>query len=120
MTGLLDFELAGVGFRVQDIVAAMYNSTALGAPDWPAARRPSCAAVPRSAAWSPPRRRRCPELLIARSLGFVLWRAVRWRTGPGRFGEVTAHAGTLVATTRWLAANQDAFLFVAAAANAGS
>ncbi len=35
MTGLLDFELAGVGFRVQDIVAAMYNSTALGAPDWP-------------------------------------------------------------------------------------
>lgn len=28
--GLLDFELAGAGFRVQDILAALYKSTALG------------------------------------------------------------------------------------------
>ena len=38
----------------------------------------------------------------------------------GRFGEVTVHAGRLEATTRWLAASGDAFLSVAAAANAGS
>jgi Ser/Thr protein kinase RdoA (MazF antagonist) len=61
-----------------------------------------------------------PELLIARSLGSVLWRAARWRAGLGHFGEVTAHAGRLEATTWWLAANEDAFLSVAAAANAGS
>jgi hypothetical protein len=29
VTGLLDFELAGAGLRVQDTLAALYNSTAL-------------------------------------------------------------------------------------------
>jgi homoserine kinase type II len=96
VTGLLDFELAGAGFRVQDILAALHNSAALGA---------EVAAL--------------PELLIARSLGSVLWRAARWHAGRGRLGEVTAHVGRLEATTRWLAANGDAFLSVAAAANAG-
>lgn len=104
VTGLLDFELVGAGFRVQDVLAALYNSAALRAPDWP--RRTEAAAL--------------PELLIARSLGSVLWRAARWRAGLGRFGEVTAHAGKLQVTTQWLAANADAFLSVAAAANAGS
>jgi Ser/Thr protein kinase RdoA (MazF antagonist) len=76
-----------------------------------------------------PRCRRClepaeiaalPELLIARSLGSALWRAARWRAGLGHFGQVTAHVGKLQATTQWLAANEDAFVSVAAAANAGS
>jgi len=50
VTGFLDFELAGVGFRVQDILAAPYNSTALGATDWPrrtAAFLRGCASVRR-------------------------------------------------------------------------
>ena len=120
VTGLLDFELAGAGLRVQDILAALYNSTALGAPDWPrrtAAVLRGCASVRRL---EPAEVAALPELLIARSLGSVLWRAARWRAGLGRFSEVTAHTGRLEATTRWLAANEDAFLSVAAAANAGS
>jgi homoserine kinase type II len=120
VTGLLDFELAGAGFRVQDILAALYNSTALGAPDWPrrtAAFLHGCASVYRL---EPAEVAALPELLIARSLGSILWRAARWRAGLGRFGEVTAHVGRLQATTRWLAANGDAFLSVAAAANTGS
>jgi homoserine kinase type II len=120
VTGLLDFELAGAGFRVQDILAALYNSTALRAPDWPrrtAAFLRGCASVRRL---EPAEITALPELLIARSLGSALWRAARWRAGLGRFGEVTAHAGRLEATTRWLAANEDAFLSLAAAANAGS
>jgi homoserine kinase type II len=120
VTGLLDFELAGAGLRAQDILAALYNSTALGAPDWPgrtAAFLRGCASVRRL---EPVELAALPELLIARSLGSVLWRAARWRAGLGRFGEVTAHAGKLEATTRWLAANEDAFLSVAAAANTGS
>ena len=119
VTGLLDFELAGAGLRVQDILAALYNSTALGAPDWPrrtAALLRGCASVRRL---EPAEIAALPELLIARSLGSVLWRAARWRAGLGRFAEVTAQAGRLEATTRWLAANEDAFLSVAAA-NAGS
>jgi homoserine kinase type II len=120
VTGLLDFELAGAGFRVQDILAGLYNSTALGAPDWP--RRTTaflrgCASARRL---EPAEVAALPELLIARSLGSVLWRAARWRAGLGRFSEVTAHVGKLEATTRWLAANEDVLLSVAAAANAGS
>ena len=118
VTGLLDFELAGAGFRVQDILAALYNSTALRAPDWPrrtAAFLRGCASV---RSLEPAEVAALPELLIARSLGSVLWRAARWRAGLARFGEVTAHVGRLEATTRWLAANGDAFLSVAAAANA--
>jgi hypothetical protein len=61
-----------------------------------------------------------PELLITRSLGSVLWRAARWRAGLTDFGEVTGHVGRLEATTRWLAANGDAFLSVATAASAGN
>jgi homoserine kinase type II len=120
VTGLLDFELAGAGFRVQDILAALYNSTALRAPDWPrrtAAFLRGCARVRRL---EPAEVAALPELLIARSLGSLLWRAARWRAGAGRFAEVTAQAGKLEATTRWLAANQDAFVSVAVAANAGS
>jgi homoserine kinase type II len=120
VTGLLDFELAGAGFRVQDILAALCNSMALRAADWP--RR--TAALLRGAAsvrcLEPVEVAALPDLLIARSLGSVLWRAARWRAGLGPFGEVTAHAGRLEATTRWLAANQDAFVSVAAAANADS
>ena len=61
-----------------------------------------------------------PELPIARALGSVRWRAARRRAGLGRFSKVTAHVSRLEATTRWLAANQDAFLSLAAAANMGS
>jgi len=119
VTGLLDFELAGAGFRVQDILAALYNSTALRAPDWPrrtAAFLRGCASVRRL---EPAEVAALPELLIARSLGSVLWRAARWRAGAGRFGEVTAQADRLEATRLWLASNEDAFLSVATAANAG-
>jgi homoserine kinase type II len=117
VTGLLDFELAGVGFRVQEILAALHNSAVLGAPDWPdrtAAFLRGCATVRRL---EPAEVAALPELLNARLLGSVLWRAARWRAGLGHFGEVTAHVGRLEATTRWLAATEDAFLSVAAAAN---
>ena len=120
VTGLLDFELAGAGFRVQDVLAALYNSTALRAPGWPrrtGAFLRGCASVRRL---EPAEVAALPELLIARALGSVLWRAARWRAGLGRFGEVTAHVGRLEATTRWLAANEDALLSVATAANTGS
>jgi homoserine kinase type II len=120
VTGLLDFELAGAGFRVQDIMAALYNSTALSAPDWPrctAAFLRGCASVRRL---EPAEVAALPELLIVRSVGSALWRAARWRAGRGRFGEVIGHVSRLEETTRWLAANGGAFLSVATAANAGS
>ena len=79
VTGLLDFELhASAGFGVQDILAALYNSTALRTPDWPrrtAAFLRGCASVRRL---EPAEIAALPELLIARSLGSALWRAARW------------------------------------------
>jgi Ser/Thr protein kinase RdoA (MazF antagonist) len=126
VTGILDFELAGAGFRVQDILFALYNSTALrgsgttGPPDWPrrtAAFLRGCASVRRL---EPAEVAALPELLIIRALGSVLWRITRWRSGRGSFGEVTDHAARLEETVRWLAVNGDRFLSVAVAANAGS
>jgi homoserine kinase type II len=118
--GLLDFELAGAGFRVQDTMAALYHSTALTTPDWPrrtAAFLRGCSSVSRL---EPAEVAALPELLIAQSLGSVLWRAVRWRAGLAHFGDVIARVERLEANTRWLAANERTFLFVAAAANAGA
>jgi homoserine kinase type II len=117
VTGLLDFELSGAGFRVQDVMAALYHSTALSAPEWPrrtAAFLHGCASVSRL---EPAEVAALPELLIAQSLGSVLWRAVRWRAGLARFGDVVARVGKLAENTRWLAANEDTFLSVAAASN---
>ena len=117
LTELLDFEFAGAGFRAQDILAALYNSTALDAPDW---RRRTSAFL---RGWVSVRRLEpaevaaLPELLIARSLGSVLWRAARWRRGGGCFGQVTARAGRLEETTRWLATNEDEFMSVATEAS---
>ncbi len=56
-----------------------------------AARRPSCAAVPRPAAWSPPGMAALPALLIARSLAAPSCGAPPGGAPRlGRFGEVTA------------------------------
>jgi len=118
VTGLLDFELAGAGFRVQDVMAALYHSTALTTPDWPrrtAAFLRGCSCVRPLA---PAEVAALPELLIVQSLGSVLWRAVRWRAGLAPFGAVTARVDKLEASTRWLAAHEDTFLLVATAANA--
>ena len=95
---------------------ALYNSTALRAPDWPrriVAFLHGCASVRRL---EHAEIAALPELLIARPLGSVLWLATRWRAGLGHFGEITNRVGRLEATTRWLAVNEDALLSVAAAA----
>ena len=118
--GLLDFELAGAGFRVQDVMAALYYSTALTTPDWPrrtAAFLRGCSSVRRL---EPVEVAALPELLIAQSLGSVLWRAVRWRAGLAQFSDVIARVERLEASTRWLAEHEGTLLFVATAVNAGS
>ena len=103
-------------FRVQDVLAALYNSAALGEPDW----QPPVAAFLSARRLEPAEVAALPELLIARAPGSALWRVARWRAGLGRFAEVTAHVGRLEAATRRRAANRGALLSVAAAANAGA
>jgi Ser/Thr protein kinase RdoA (MazF antagonist) len=101
-------------------MAALYHSTALTTPDWPrrtAAFLRGGASVNRLA---PAEVAALPELLIAQSLGSVLWRAVRWRAGLAHLDDVIARVERLEANTRWLAANEGTFVFVATAANAAS
>ncbi len=120
VTGLLDFELSGAGFRVQDVMAALYHSTALSAPEWPrrtAAFLHGCASVSRL---EPAEVAALPELLVAQSLGSVLGRAIRWRAGLAPFGDVINRVDKLEANTQWLAANEATFVSVAAAANTRS
>jgi homoserine kinase type II len=100
LTGLLDFEFAGAGFRVQDLVAALYNSSALDTAGWPR----SAAELVRG--WLSACRLEAaevaalPELLMARSLGSVLWRAAKWRAGLAAFSEVSTRAERLKALTQ--------------------
>jgi Ser/Thr protein kinase RdoA (MazF antagonist) len=110
VTGLLDFEIAGPDFRVQDLVAGLLQSGALDGPQW---QRRTAALVRGS--FSVQRLEHAeiqalPELLLCRSVGSVLWRARRWRRGHAQLTEVTARLRELDSTVRWLAAHAGQFL----------
>jgi homoserine kinase type II len=105
ITGLLDFQLCGAGFAVQDPVAALYNSPVLSLQDWP----PLIAAFLRGYASVRPllsaETEALPVLLLARSFGSVLWRAEQWRAGQAGLSEVTSRVTRLEATAAWVTAN---------------
>jgi Ser/Thr protein kinase RdoA (MazF antagonist) len=104
VNGLLDFELAGTDYRVQDLVAALLLSGALEGPDWH--RR--VAALVRGHVYAlgldPAEVQAVPDLLLCRGLGSVLHRAARWRRGQATLADVAARLGKLDATIGWLAA----------------
>jgi homoserine kinase type II len=104
LTALLDFEIAGADFRVQDFLVALSQSGALDAPRW----RPRTAAFLRGYApvrpLTAPEVEALPELLLSRSVGSALWRAGRWRRGQAQPGEVVDRIRRLEATRRWLTA----------------
>jgi homoserine kinase type II len=114
VTGLLDFEIAGTDFRVQDLVAGLAQSGALRGPRWPH----RAAALARG--YASARRlghaeiQAVPELLIGRSVGSVLWRAGRWRRGQATLGEVTERLDRLEQTMHWLEASGERLLSVLA------
>jgi homoserine kinase type II len=103
VTGLLDFEIAGADFRVQDLVAGLLLSGALAGRDW----QVRAAALIRGAAsvicLGDAELQAVPELLMCRSVGSALWRACRWRRGQASLGEVTDRLHELDASLRWLA-----------------
>jgi homoserine kinase type II len=77
VTALLDFEIAGADFRVQDLVAALLLSGALHGSQW---LRRTAALVRGNIAIRCVNRneiRVLPELLVCRSVGSVLWRSGR-------------------------------------------
>jgi homoserine kinase type II len=119
VTALLDFEIAGADFRIQDFLVALSQSGALGAAQWQrrtaaflrgyAPVRPLTAAEVEA----------LPELLLARSAGSVLWRAGRWRRGQDQLAEVVDRIQRLETTVRWLAASGSELVALVGARAAG-
>jgi homoserine kinase type II len=102
VTAVLDFEIAGTDFWVQDLVAGLLQSGALDGPGW---QRRAAALVRGNASvrrLDDAEIQAVPDLLLCRSVGSVLWRAGRWRRGQADLGEVIARLDDLGATTRWL------------------
>jgi homoserine kinase type II len=105
VTALLDFEIAGADFRVQDFLVALHQSGALDAAQW---QRRTAAFLRGHASvrqLTGAEVRALPELLLSRSLGEVLWRAGRWRRGQAQIAEVIDRIYRLETTLRWLAAS---------------
>jgi homoserine kinase type II len=105
VNGVLDFEFAGPGFRVQEFLAALYNAGALDAPDWPSRTAAFAAGYASVHRLDSAEAQALPGLLLARSLGSALWRADRWRAGRAELSEVGDRLSRLAATVSWLAAN---------------
>jgi homoserine kinase type II len=84
VSGLLDFEFAGVGFLVQDVTAALFYSGALETRDWQlrtaAFLRGYASVRPLDAAESDA----LPRLLLARAVGSALSRGGRWLKSSAR------------------------------------
>jgi homoserine kinase type II len=116
VTALLDFEIAGADFRVQDFLAALFNSGALRSPQWPGRTAAFVRGHASARALSAAEVEELPELLIFRALGSVLWRAARWRRGQARVSAVVSCLERLETTTRWVAANGAALRALVAAA----
>lgn len=110
VTAVLDFEIAGADFRVQDLVAALLNSGVLDGPEWP--RRTAALIRGHASArrLTPAEIQSVPDLLLTRSAGSALWRAGRWRRGQAQLGDVTSRLRRLDRITRWLSASGAQFL----------
>ena len=115
VTGVLDFELAGPGLRVQDLLAGLLLSGALARPGWPgraaALARGHAAVLPLEEAEI----LAVPDLLVSRCVGAVFWRAGRWRRGQATLGDVAGRLAVLDDTAAWLAVHGEELLAVLAA-----
>ncbi len=103
VTGLLDFEIAGADFRVQDLVAGLLLSGALEGKDWQGRAEALIRGTASVLRLGDAELQAVPELLICRSVGSALWRACRWRRGQARLSEVIDRLHELDASVRWLA-----------------
>jgi homoserine kinase type II len=110
VTGMLDFELAGPGFRVQDLMVGLLSSVALDLPGW---QRRVAALVRGHVSvlrLDQAEIRAVPDLMVSRCVGSVLWRAGRWRRGHARLDDVAARLAVLDAIVGWLAVSGEQLL----------
>jgi homoserine kinase type II len=104
VTAMLDFEIAGADFRVQDLVVGLKQSNALDAPDWQRRTAALASGYCRAQELTEAEASVVPQLLLARATGTVVWRAGRWRRGQASLDDVTVRLHGLAAADEWLAA----------------
>ena len=119
VSALLDFEFVGSGWRVQDFLAALYNSRVLEAGDWQPRVTVFARGYASACRLEAAEVAALPGLLRARSFASALYRAGRWRAGTASLDQVTGRIDRLRATTQWLAANSDTFQALVIAADDG-
>jgi homoserine kinase type II len=95
ITAILDFEVAGLDLRVNDLVAALAQTTAL---DSPAFTKALVAGFRRHVDLTGAEQEAIPDLLVGRALGTVLWRAAAWRRGDVGVDQVAERLRRLVET----------------------
>lgn len=119
VSGLLDFEFAGAGYAVQEVMAALYNCGTLQTPDWrhrtAAFLRGYSSVRPLEAAEAAA----LPGLLRERAVGTALWRAGRWLDGKSQLAEVTDRLRKMADTNVWLDANAGELQSLTAAGGRG-
>jgi homoserine kinase type II len=107
LTGILDFEIAGADFRVQDLVATLLLSGALAGRGWPARATALIRGVAGAVQLEPAEVDAVPELLICRAVGSALWRAGRWRRGLAGLDDVADRLRELAVTMTFAAESGD-------------
>jgi homoserine kinase type II len=95
VTAILDFEVAGLEWRVNDLVSALAQTTALDSPSF---TRALVAGFLVHTDLTEPERDAVPDLLVERALGTILWRAAAWRRGDVGVDQVAERLRWLVET----------------------
>jgi homoserine kinase type II len=119
LTGILDFEIAGPDYRVQDLVATLLLSGALEGEDWPTPVAALSRGVTGVLELDPAEIDAVPELLICRAVGSTLWRAGRWRRSLAELDDVSDRLRGLAATVTFVEAAGDTLRDLMARACAG-
>jgi len=102
VTAVLDFEIAGTDFRVQDLVASLAQSGALDGPDWERRVMALMSGYGSRITLGEPELLALPDLVLWRSAGTVLWRAGRWLRGQDPVDLVDSRIQSLAWTMDWL------------------
>jgi Ser/Thr protein kinase RdoA (MazF antagonist) len=102
VSAVLDFEIAGTDFRIQDPVASLGQSGALDGPDWERRVTALMSGYRSQVTLSEPELLAIPDLVLWRSIGTVLWRSGRWLRGQDPTDLVADRIEDLARSMDWL------------------
>ena len=105
VTAVLDFEIAGADFRVQDLVAALVQTDSLDGPDWEHRVVGLISGYAAVVTLTQDEVAAVPAMVLWRAVGTVLWRAGRCRRGQDPLELVADRIQNVATTMDWLVAH---------------